>query len=244
MMMVSKDSGTVVYFSLTKTGLYCRLVCMKINQFIDRPKQYWLADGIVDLTLGAQWLLAGAIFLAGLTLGGGYAVAAPLLWGTVSFGTMWALKKWKERWIAPRTGYVALDMSRKDGTSKSSRAGAWLGFLVAMLGCVGVALALSQWPSHATHWTEELRKASGLIGPAFAAFMTANFVWMAWRYKIRDYLCVAAVSLAAGAWTWGNHDAVKELLKELIFVGGVLALMGALRLRSFLAANPLEDHGE
>jgi hypothetical protein len=130
-----------------------------------------MEDGMVDITLGVQWLFLGSIFQFGETpFGLGAALA---IWTGISLWSVWKFRSWKGRVVAPRTGYVALPMS--GGISWRSAAPLVL--------CLAPVLAIPR-----------LGVATG-----FAGMVAAYFVWLAWECGIPRYLAVAAVALAAGA---------------------------------------------
>jgi hypothetical protein len=240
-MMASKDSGTVFHNSLTKTGLLGRLVCMKISEAVERPVRHWMEDGSVELALGVQSFLTGAVFLFGQTLAAdsslrhAYSFLAPALWCGVIVGSQCAIKYLKERIIAPRAGYIALQQS--SGMLRSPHD--WmLRFPRAPIVPVAVITVFLY-----------VMFAGGLnrgwnLGFACAVVFALLSVWSAMYYKSPRYFLLALWLLCCAAWMFRRSgDAIGQLMIPLMWMGLGMAVMGAWRLIEFLKANPRVAQG-
>lgn len=246
-MITSKDSGTALNNTLTKTGLRYRLVCMKIDEIIDRPRRRWAEDGVVELTMGLLWFLTGAIFWFGQTVqprssfGAFWAFAQSILWFCALFGSTWAMRRLKERVIAPRGGYVAL--MDAPATGHIAVKGMVLPFrwwrLLGPVLTLLCSLALWWLKSHDGWWRENPRAWTWMMGPAFALFLVIFILWWAvWRLRVLRYLWLAGLALVLGLWMYLTRAPFERNSVMIAWLGGGLAVMGAIRFKSFLRDNP------
>jgi hypothetical protein len=225
---------------------------MKLQEAIDRPRQRWAEDGVVELTMGLQWFFTGAIFWFGQTLDHGssfarfWAFAQSILWACVSLGGMWAIKRLKEQVIAPRAGYVALREPAvrvrvtSSGKAVSLPSRRILMTVIALACSVGVYLLVvnSGW------WMENPRQWSWMIGPLFALAAAIYILWAVSRFDVPRYLWLAGLALILAVWLFWTRAPFERTTVVLAWLGGGLAVMGAIRLKSFLRENPRSENAE
>ncbi len=211
---------------------------------------------MLELTFGLQWFLAGAIFWFGQTLPPGgsfakfYSFADSGMWLCVILGSMWGMRKLKERVIAPRAGYVALEDSAPVRLGASS-SGAKLEITSArraimmgmgMVACLGILMLSLTWKSYPNIAPDDWQRWSRMIGIAIPIAATMYITWAALRYKAPRYLWLAGLSVGLAAWMFLTRAPFERTSVMLTWWGGGLAVIGAIRLRSFLAANPRPGH--
>jgi hypothetical protein len=238
---------------LTKTGLSYRLVCMNLDDIVERPSRHAIEDGVMEMTMGVQFFLTGVLLWFGNPLHHGPVWAkSPFsffwLWIPACFISGRVIKLLKERVIAPRAGYVTPREEEVEIriTSKGIKvdsttvvyifvAGALVLWTVGLL-----ALFPNRWfppiPER-SHW---------VAGCSIAVSLAALFTWIASRYKMPRYWWLAALSLAFGGWMYAkNGDPADSLLLMMTCLAAGWALGGAVRLIAFLKMNPrIEDRGE
>jgi len=222
----------------------------KLDEVIERPRRHWIEDGAVELMLGLLFFLTGVIFLFGHTLMRGsnfvdvYTLAVPCVCGVVWVTCMWGLKRLKERVVVPRAGYVTVSESAKllRYTSRGMRINSSSKMLP-----LATVMFVGFWgwagESHKL-WAEDQIRWGWIIGLSLAVWLAICFVWTAFQFKGPRYLWLAALSLAVGYWlarSSGGPNA--DVMVMMTWVGGGTALIGALRLRSFLIDNPLIEDG-
>ena len=200
---------------------------VRFDDISKRPLRYWSEDGVPDLVLGLWCACTALIFLAARMLPKGssaasvYPMAAPALWGLSSLAMVRGLKALKERITFPRTGYVAL---RERG---------WRYAFTAALGALPIAVygVVLTTGFELPHWER-------FAGPALAMIFAITLFVGGLRYKLPHLLGLAVFSLVPGAWTYWIEAGMDGTLWVMLSLGGAMAIAGALRLRSFLAANP------
>jgi hypothetical protein len=69
-------------------------------------------------------------------------------------------------------------------------------------------------------------------------FMFVSILWAVWRFRMLRYLWLAGLALVLGAWMYLTRAPFERIAVTIAWLGGGLALMGAIRLREFLAVNP------
>jgi len=209
--------------------------------------------------MGVQWFLTGAIFWFGQTLSHGssfgkfYSFATSFLWCGAIAGAWWGTKKLKENIVAPRAGYVTL---REQGVKlRVSAKGVKFDFSsvrdLVVLGLVllctlGVLAFFLNRTTERGWWTDNPQNWDWMIGFCIAMLFSVTFGWSAWQYQAPRYWWLAALSLALAGWEYRKTgDPIGDIVAIMTWLGGGMALMGAVRLRAFLQANPrVEDRGQ
>ncbi len=197
-----------------------------------RPRQYWNADGLPDLTVGSLWIIWGAAFILPEVLPQGswlryYWMVVPLLLIGGGFAANWATKMFKRRLTFPRTGYVEWP---EPGMLQ------WI--VPALLGA-GVAAVI---------WVLARRIGPGsleaLISPGVALLLALGFLCASVRQRLPHYLWSSAASLALALVFARMGPSLEHGLVCLFLALGALSLLlGTLRLRSFLRRNPVSQEG-
>lgn len=205
-----------------------------------------MEDGSVELALGVQSFLTGAVFLFGQMMAADsslrqvYSFVAPALWLVVIIGSQWGIKYLKERVIAPRAGYIAL---RQSGAMLRSPHDWLLRFPRAPMVPLAV---ISVFLFLVFLFAESLNLSGRPIGFACAMVFALLSVWSAMYYKSPRYFLLALWLLCCAAWMYGTSgDVIGQLMIPLMWLGLGMAVMGAWRLTGFLKANPRsESSGE
>jgi hypothetical protein len=204
-----------------------------LDEATKRPMRYWDQDGLPGLVLGLVLIVSGGVFLVGRALPRGssisqvYAIVAPILWGGSCLAMRWGLKKLKERITFPRGGYVALREPTLTYRASALAAVLLVGAGMALLNAKG---GLPQW-----RW---------MAAPGFATFFAVALLVGGLQYRLPHMLWLAAFSLVLGAWMYRIRAGVEGGLWVMLWLGGAMALTGAVRLRSFLKANPRTEDAE
>jgi len=197
-----------------------------------------MEDGSVELALGVQSFLTGAVFLFGQTLAAAdssvrqvYSFVAPAVWFVVIIGSQWGIKYLKERVIAPRAGYIALQ--RSGGMLRSPHD--WMLRFprapIVPLAVITVFLCLM--------FAGSLSRSGWIMGFSCALLFALLSAWSAMYYKSPRYFLLALWLLCCAAWMFrSSGDAIGQLMIPLMWMGLGMAVMGAWRLNGFLRANP------
>jgi len=162
----------------------------------------------------------------------GFILLAALLWGVAIQLMKWAMKQMRERVTFPRAGYVVARRPSK-ATRDAVRIATFV--FVFLLTAIGIAFPLTavgeQWG-----W---------LACTAFGMFFAACLAHAGLKARRPHMLMVALVPLLTVAWISRNRFGFKESsFWLLLWQGGALVFSGALRLLSFLKANPkIENTG-
>jgi hypothetical protein len=229
---------------------------MKLEEIIKRPSRHWMEDGVVELAFGVQFLLFGGIVWFSSTLSPGSSfmyffsnASSGLIIGII-FTCQWAMRRLKERVIAPRAGYVMprqeeikVRISPKgiqiDRTSVYYliAAGALVLFTLGLIS----AIRNPEWG----RWAG-LGPWKRMFGPCIAILLAICLAWTARKYGMPRYYWLAAFSLALGGWLYArNDDPIISFFLLYTCLSGGFALAGAMQLRAFLKANPrIEESGE
>jgi len=217
-----------------------------LDEVVERPRRHLMDDGVVELALGLLFFLTGAIWGFGRTLTRGstfadvYTIAAPCLCGVVWVASIWGMKKLKERAIVPRAGYVSLHESVR--VIRHTSTGLRINFSSKALPlAVVVFVGFWGWLEASQRlWIRDPNRWGWIIGLSLAGWLAVCLVWTALQFKAPRYLWLAALSLAVGWWTYGrSSDPNLDLMAMLTWLGAGSVLMGSLRLRTFLKANPI-----
>ena len=216
---------------------------MKMNEIVGRPARHWMEDGSVELAFGIQAVLTGAVFLIGQisapdsTFSKVYSFLAAGLWGCVIFGSQWAIKRLKERLVAPRAGYVVLPEAK--WRFSSGRTLLW----ITPVGAVVFFLFLTfmfQIP------IDNFRRSPWVVGFGCALVFAVISIWSAVYYKMPRYFLLALWSACFAVWIYGRgSDSLGPLMMLMVWIGFGYAAIGAWRVVEFLRANPrFEQSGE
>jgi hypothetical protein len=151
----------------------------------------------------------------------------------VIVGSQCAIKYLKERIIAPRAGYIALQQS--GGVLRSPHD--WLVRFprapIVPLAVMNVFLFLMFAGGLSRGWN---------LGFGCAVAFALLSVCSATYYKTPRYFLLALWLLCCAAWLFGRSgDAIGQLMIPLMWMGLGMTVMGAWRLKGFLKANPRSE---
>ena len=222
---------------------------MRIQEAIERPRQYWIEDGVAELALGLLSFFTGAIFWLGQTLSGStfaeiYTIAAPCVCGVVWAASIWWMKRLKERVVVPRAGYVTVSESARL-FSRNSIGMAKVNFSskALPLAIVGFFGAWAFMEARDRLWLRDPNRWGAIIALSLAIWLAVCFVLAAMQFKARRYLPVAALALAVGVTYGRGNDPALDLMIMMTWLGGAFVLIGAWRFNKFLASNPPVEDG-
>ena len=201
---------------------------VNLDEVARRPQRYWNADGLPELTMGALWVVWGvALVLPALLPHGAWlryywtAVPAVLICGGVAAN--WVTKKLKERLTYPRAGYVEFP---EPGVLMRI-----VPALLAMVVASGVVMVLMKAKTQALQ---------DLTAPGCAVLIAAASLFAAVRWRLPHYLILSAASLlAAIVIARAGLSTEPGLIGLFLFLGVISMVLGAVRLRRFLRANPV-----
>jgi hypothetical protein len=197
-----------------------------LNEIERRPKKYWNADGVPELVMGAIWILWGVTMAlpASLHLGN-------WLWMVLIFSGLAAnpaIKKLKQRFTFPRTGYV--EWKPLSGVTK----------MVTMLLGAGSAAAFVFLMRAAT-----VQGFMDLLPPACASLFALLFLSAAIWHKLPHLLVGSALSLVLAFIIIRNHmDLTSSFVLLWLSLGAGTCLMGGVRLYTYLRRNPRQREDE
>jgi hypothetical protein len=222
----------------------------KLDETIERPRRYWIEDGVIEFGLGLLSFFTGAIFWFGQRLDRGstftdvYTIAAPCLCGVIWVASVWLMKKLKERIVVPRAGYVAVRESAK--LIRYTSQGARINLSSKLLPLASVVF-LGAWAlieARDELWLKDPSRWGWIIRLSLAVWLAVCLAWTALQFKAPRYLWLVLLALAVGLWTYAkSSDPTADLMMMLTWLGGASAVMGAWRFRNFLIANPRIEDG-
>jgi len=198
-----------------------------------RPQQYWNADGLPELMMGALWILWSTAWLLPQALPAGrwvfyYWMIVPFILVASGFTSGWATKKLKQRLTYPRSGYVEF---REPGAAM--KLGSALVAAAVSAGCVMLVM------KGRTQTVQQLG-ASGV-----ALVLAVAFLIPVLRWRLPHYLILSAASIGLAFYLAGAGQELGSSFITLFMVLGIVAcLTGAFRLRRFLRKNPLHLEGQ
>lgn len=193
-----------------------------IDDVVRRPSQYWNEDGLVEIFVGLLALVPALLFGLATKIPGVPPIVLPFAWITVILLLKRALGVLKERVISPRTGYI---VPAESGTVK----------IVSILVVFVSAVVYEIWGLF-THMDQIWVRAPGLL---LALFLSAAFLWGWLQARQLHFLFLAGVPLFAEVWIFRSGLDLRNAIIWLLLAQGVaLVFSGAVRLRSFLRANP------
>jgi hypothetical protein len=175
----------------------------------------------------------GGIFLPGYALtkatffGRNYAMFAPYLEAAFFVAMVLTLKRARARLIFPRTGYVVFRPA-------PSRILIFVAFQVlAAAMALGVVYWRSGWPDLSRAW-----------GPGFGLVFAVCLLWGGIAYRLPHFVWLAGLSLLLGGAAFAAGAKIDGALWVMVGVGVGMAFDGALRMKRFLRAHPVEvQHG-
>jgi hypothetical protein len=193
-----------------------------------RPRQYWNADGIPELVMGAVWIAWGGLTWLGEWMSRDqriepYTMIIPLLLVVTSFLANPAIKLLKAKLTFPRTGYVQWKKPEK------RRKG--LAAAVAFVVSVSIALMVTLMK------TESLER---LAAPATALVLALAFL-VAWYRKTAQHMIWSALLCVGLAGILYAANLSLGLCFALLLgtLGIASSLFGLAQLRSYLRSNPV-----
>jgi len=197
-----------------------------------RASQYWMEDGLVELMLGLLICGQFGVYMAAGALPRGPITDFVSTFGAQAFclaitlSIFGGFKKLKARITFPRTGYVALP--------KPSRTRRVAMITLVPLAGVAMALAIPLVPGSYEVWLGRL------ASPAAAMLLAACFIGGGLQYKQPSMLWEGLLTLLFAPFLslLTNLSGMKAVGLLMITVGVSMAIIGALRLRSFLKAHP------
>jgi hypothetical protein len=198
-----------------------------------RSLRLWSENGLDELTVGLLMCAMGGIFLPGYSVsttaffGRNYAMFSPYLEAAFFLAMVLTLKKVRARLIFPRTGYVVFRPA-------VSRIWIFVGFqLFAAAIAVGAVYWRSGWPDLSRAW-----------GPGFGFVFAACLLGGGISYRLPHLIWLAGLAVLLGGLAFAAGAKIDGALWVILGVGVAMALDGALRMKRFLRAHPVEvQHG-
>lgn len=198
----------------------------ELAQVVQRTRQYWFSDGLVELSVGGTFIILGLYFYIQSILPSGslllLAIQAGfvfLLFGLIFF-VRYLVNKFKSQLTIPRTGYVSYNRA----TRKQRIVSASIAILIAAL---NIALFLATPLS--LHWIPAV---TGLI---------VGIIWLVSAFRVgllRFYLqSIFSLLLGVGL-SLVRLDTYQSLAIFYTLMGLVLILSGGLTLIKYLRQNP------
>jgi hypothetical protein len=196
---------------------------VNVDEVMLRAARYWMEDGLVEILLGLQMVLMfGGVLAAGGVHAGPFVMMAMMFVAPTL--CMWGFKKLKERITFPRCGYVGFPKPRR--TYRNLVMVMAFGFVVSEA-LIILKFGQEEWLSR-------------MAMPAFAIVFAACLLGGGFQYKQPSMLWEGFLTLLIAAFlTWfTNLHGWNELIVLMVTVGASMAIIGAVRLWSFLRANP------
>jgi hypothetical protein len=201
---------------------------LDLRELERRPVKYWNEDGLPELVMGLLWILWGGAWLVGNRLPRGpvwnvYWLFTPALLALSGVAAVWATKRLKARLTFPRTGYVRW----KEPTRRQRGAAA-----VVAVGTASILAALIM--KSRTEGVEHL------AAPGLGVILSLGFLVASLTQRAPHLLALGGVALVLGL-AFGALGAGWEAMNwMLVVLGAAATVLGAARLRLFLARNPME----
>jgi hypothetical protein len=202
-----------------------------IDHLVQRTRQYWFSDGIVELSVGSLFLLLGVYFYLQSTLPTGslllvgFQVGFVFLLVGAIFLNRYLVDKLKSRFIFPRTGYV----SYKRASKKQRLASIGIVCIIA-----GINTALFLTTPLSISWIPAV---TGLI---------VGSLWLISAFRVgllRFYLQSVLAFLLGVILSLSNLEIYLGLALFYGILGCVLVLSGGWTLAAYLRQHPpLEEN--
>lgn len=197
-----------------------------LQQAEQRAARYWVRDGLNEIVLGAVFLVVGAYLLLEAVLPATHGLKGWLVTGFsllligLSLVTRRTVVRLKDRYVHPRTGYIAFRREK-------SPAARWFAGILA--GTIGMVVAFVASTPPLLPWLPALQ---GLFFGA--VFLFAWRKLQLTRFTVEGLLCTAAgLGLA-----WLRLDETLATGLELGWAGLVMAIGGVLAFRAYLHDAP------
>ena len=198
----------------------------ELEHVVQRTRQYWFADGLVELSVGGTFIILALYFYIQSILPSGSLVLLAiqaafvfLLFGVI-FLSRYVVNKSKSHLTFPRTGYVSYNRASK----KQRIVSAGTAILIAAL---NIALFLATPLS--LNWIPAI---TGLI---------VGFIWLisAFRVGLLRFYLQSILSLLLGVGlSLARFETYQSLAIYYAVMGLVLILSGGLTLINYLRQNP------
>jgi len=198
----------------------------ELEHVVQRTRQYWFADGLVELSVGGTFIILALYFYIQSILPSGSLVLLAiqaafvfLLFGVI-FLSRYVVNKSKSHLTIPRTGYVSYNRASK----KQRIVSAGTAILIAAL---NIALFLATPLS--LNWIPAI---TGLI---------VGFIWLisAFRVGLLRFYLQSILSLLLGVGlSLARFETYQSLAIYYAVMGLVLILSGGLTLINYLRQNP------
>jgi hypothetical protein len=197
---------------------------LKLDEIASRGHRFWNSDGLPELTMGLMWIVWGASFLIPTVLPESwrstYWVMALVVLAISGFGTNWVTKKLKQRWTFPHAGFV--EFKEPEPWVKVAT------IVLAALFSIGMlAIARRAEPAELANF------GAPVMGLLFCIAYVIFSIWL----RMRHYLWLALLSLAAGSALYPLHLGLAGFNWLLIVLGLGTAAFGLARLRAFIRHN-------
>lgn len=197
-----------------------------------RPRRYWNADGLPEISMGALWMFWGVLLALPRLLPPGewlgwYRMVVPFLMVGAAFSSQWVTRKLKERITFPRGGYVRwLEPSAAVNMLSAG--------VAALVGCALIVVVVKGRQ-------ESLRY---MVVPLSSVLIAGALLVLAFRWKLHHYLVLSVASLAAGLVAWARRIPLEPgMILLLLTLGALSVLTGTIRLRRYLRAHSLPAEG-
>jgi len=198
----------------------------ELEHVVQRTRQYWFSDGLVELSIGGIFIFLGAYFFVQSHLQPRSLILFILQAGLILaiFGSMYLgrrlVSRYKSRMTPPRTGYVTYKQASKPQRMRS------IGLVLFMVTLI-VALFLTTTIS--MNWIPAI---TGLI-VSILWLISAASVWLIRLYvqSLLSLLLGVGLSLA-------SLETYQSLAVYYAVIGLVLILSGGLTLIRYLRQNP------
>ena len=197
-----------------------------IHQVMQRTRQYWLSDGLVELSVGLLFLVLGIYFFLQSTLPDDslLLVALQVGFGLLLFGAIllsrYLVNKFKTRLTTPRTGYVSYK-----GATRKQRLFSII--IVSVIAVLNAALFLATPIS--LKWV-----------PAITGLVVGS-LWLISAARVgilRFYLQSILAYLLGILLSFSSMEIFLSLALFYGIIGGVLILSGGWTLVHYLRNNP------
>jgi hypothetical protein len=197
-----------------------------IDKIASRPRVYLSETGVPQLMGGVIFVVLGTTVLIQQVLLKGPVAQLITQWmGIFCAGAvLWGARALRRRIVFPRSGYA------EPRVTPGSRFSFWGPMVVTVaFGIFAIAM-----PGHFPHME------SRLIAPGFGILFAILLVADGWRLKSALRMWFGVYFIALARLLWWMPGTSYELMAALQVGAGIpMAVFGALRLRSYLKANPM-----
>ena len=197
-----------------------------IDQVVQRTRQYWFSDGIVELSVGNLFLLLGIYFYLQSTLSPGslllisFQIGFTFLLIGAMFISRYIVNKFKSRLTTPRTGYVSFKRASRKQRIVSIA-------IVCLIALINAALFLTARLS--MNWV-----------PAFTGLIVGS-IWLASALRVglfRFYLHSILAYLLGVILSFSNLEIYQSLALFYGILGCAMILSGGFTLAIYLRQHP------